>query len=451
MNNLDIKFTQISNVLPGCSMPEDFVINNLSIDSRTIVDGDTYLAIKGKNFDGHDFISDAIEKGASSIVKSSNVETKVPSLLVNDTLKALGVIANIHRNRLSGKVIGVTGSNGKTTVKNMALSIGLQCGNAMATISNNNNKIGVPLTLLSAKNNHDYVIIEIGTSEKGEISWLGEIVEPDISVITNVSESHLEGIGTCDDVFREKSAIINATRHGGTVAVNMDDAYASRYLQVTGCCRSVIRYGLKNIADIEAEYQMDATGSYVKLRYKENIINYKLSLPGQHYILNSLAAAALMSAAGADMASIGKGLELFQGEPGRLSVESLAQKISLIDDSYNANPASTMAALEVISIYPGRKIFVYGGMVELGDISVDKHSHIGVYASDKNIDILFCFGHVAKPVVESFRGDAYWFDKITDLNQKLVSTLKKGDIVLVKGSRSFKMERVSDFLRKNFH
>lgn len=440
--SLNIKFSELAEMEGEAAYARDFVISQLCIDTRKIQQGDTYLAIKGDRFDGHDFIDAAISSGASSLVVSSAVDADVPSIRVKNTVTSLGHIAKIHRNRLSAKVVGITGSNGKTTVKEMVSSICRECGSVTATTSNNNNTIGVPLTLLAASMRDEFVIVEMGTSETGEIAYLSNIVEPDVSVITNVSESHLAGIGSRQDVFAEKSAIISATRGDGTVVVNMDDDFSDDVCQMVRDA-SILTYGFSPDADIHGVYENTKIGVKVSAGSPAGGLDYELSVSGKHNVANSFAAIAIACALDVESGQVVRGLEKYTGIKGRLQTVSLGRDICLIDDTYNANPASSMAALDVLGDYPGRKIFVFAGMGELGKEESALHESVGKKASGLGVDAMFTFGEIVLPAVRVFAGEKYSFDSVDELTAALLLYVKPGDTVLVKGSRMFQMDRVS--------
>jgi len=445
--SLGVKFSDLAKIEHDAVYADDFTIDQLCTDTRTIKKGDTYLAIKGDRFDGHAFVDAAVSSGASSLVISEVINAEVPTLKVNDTTVSLGNIAKLYRSSLPARVIGITGSNGKTTVKEMVSSICRESGSITATIYNNNNTIGVPLTLLSASAHDDYVVVEMGTSEQGEIAYLSNIVKPDVSVITNVSESHLSGIGKRDDVFTEKSAIITGTRKGGTVVINQDDSYADQAKELVSTA-SMLTYGFSSDSDVYGEYKNTSDGVNVSVHSPAGDFEYRLLLRGKHNVSNSFAAIALCSAAGIDVPSIIKGLENYTGTSGRLQVTQLDRGVRLIDDSYNANPASSKAALDVLSEYHGRKVFIFAGMAELGDQEVMLHESIGRKANEVGVDVLVTFGDMADSTARSFEGEKLRFDAIDDLNSKLKSYIEPGDVVLVKGSRRFQLDRVSHYLEK---
>ena len=447
--NIDVRFSELSALEKDAAFTVDAVIRDLSTDTRTLKTGDTYLAIKGEHFDGHDFVEKAVASGAASLVVSSPVNAQIPSIMVRDTILSLGNIAKLYRNRLTAKIIGITGSNGKTTVKEMVASICRERGQVTATLANNNNKIGVPLTLLSASMEDEFVVVEMGTSEQGEIAYLSDIVEPDISVVTTISESHLSGIGSRDDVFEEKSSIIAPTRDSGFVVINNDGEYAQRLAdKVAG--PSTITYGLNAGADVTGQYDVLESGLKVTAQTPVGKLVYNLSVPGRHNVSNSLAAIAIACALDIDAKLIIQGLEKFRGTKGRLQVSKLSEGISLIDDTYNANPASTAAALEVLSKRPGRKIFVFAGMAELGEKEEELHRMIGSLASEYQVDVMFVYDDMALPTYETFSGEKYHYDSVEDLCFSLSDFVKAGDTILVKASRRFQLDRVSQHLKEEF-
>ncbi len=440
--SINILFSDIVQHDPSAYFNMDFMIDRLSIDTRTIRPGEAYLAIIGKCFDGHDFIDQAIKAGAGSIIVSSDVKADVPVLKTDNTVNMLGLIARLYRERLKAIVIGITGSNGKTTVKQMLRSVCELHGKTTATIANNNNTIGVPLTLLSAAHDDAIAIVEMGTSERGEIPDLVDIVRPDISVITNVSESHLSGFAGSDDIFAEKSAIIQGVKSDGSVIVNMDDDYSERAL-LLAADHAVIKYGFSDDADVHV---INQESSEITVISPQGELTYRLGVPGKHNISNSMAVVALAQAAGIENDLIIEGLENYKGVKGRLQIHRLSNDITLIDDTYNANPASSHAALDVLAAYTGRKLFAYGGMSELGKSSDEFHYSVGRKAEDIEVDQLYAYGPKARETYEAFSGDKFYFDNVEDLSKKVAHHLTSGDTILIKGSRCFRMDRVSHYL-----
>lgn len=436
--SMNISFSDIVQYDESASFSMDAVINQISIDTRTIYPGQTYLAIAGDHFDGHDFIDEAVNKEAASVIISCDAKIDVPVLKVSNTVNTLGLIACLYRDRLAAVIIGITGSNGKTTVKQMLQSICELYGKTTATIANNNNAIGAPLTLLSAACDDKFVIVEMGTSKLGEIPYLADIIRPDISIITNISESHLSGIGGVDNVFIEKSALIQRAKADGSVVVNLDDSYSESILSLVSG-RAMITYGFSCDADVHIINQAQSTITVISPKGE---LTYRLDVPGKHNISNSMAAVSLAQAAEIDNDFIIAGLEKFTGVGGRLQIQQLSNNVTLIDDTYNANLASSYAALDVLATYAGRKLFVYGGMAELDENAKKFHRNIGKKAKDIGVDQLYTCGENTKPTYEKFSGSKFYFDEAEDLSKSLADQLTDGDTVLVKGSRCYRMDRV---------
>lgn len=445
--SIDISFLDIMQYDKSASFNVNTIINKINTDTRIINPGETYLAIVGKKFDGHDFIDQAIKLGANSIIVSCDIETDIPVLRVNDTVNALGIIARLYRNKLTAIVIGITGSNGKTTVKNMLHNICKLHGKTTATIANNNNTIGVPLTLLSASYDDKIIIVEIGTSKKGEISYLANIVYPDISIITNISESHLSGFHMINDVFFEKLEIIKKAKSTASVIINFDDNYSKNILPLVAD-RMVTTYGFSNNADI---YFVNQKQSKITIVSPKGELTYKLDLPGKHNLSNSMAVIALAQAAEIENNIIIKGLEKYKGIKGRLYIRKLSNNITLIDDTYNANPASSYAALDVLATYSGRKLFVYGGMAELGKSTDKFHYSVGEKAGYIGVNQLYIYGLHVRATYEAFPGEKFYFDELNKLSKALVYYLKSDDIVLIKGSRCYKMDYIIQYLLKKIN
>ena len=446
--SIDIRFSDIKAMNPKAFYSEDCVITRVNTDTRHLQNGDTFVAIKGLHFDGHDYVQDAVAGGATSaVVSESNIDVDAPVLQVDDTVIALGSIAALYRNKLEIPVVGITGSNGKTTVKDMLASIGAVHGEVTATRANQNNKIGVPLTLLSIGRDDDLAIIEMGTSEQGEIAYLSKLVSPDIAVVTSIAESHLEGIGSLDDVFHEKSDLIAFAKHDGVIVIAADQPYSDRLADVAGS-REVIRYGFSDTCDIQGFYVQTDGGQQVRVKYPDGELQYGLQVLGEHNVLNSMAAVAVALKAGIGKDDIVKGLEGFSAVNGRLAICVLGGSVRLIDDSYNANPASTQSALKVLSKFTGRKILVFGGMAELGERSASLHQEVGRNADQLGIDEMYVLESAEESLVE-FGGSKHRFENIDAMCRSLLDDVDSGDNVLVKGSRRYAMDKVVRFLKEN--
>ena len=442
--SVDVAFSELAAMEVGATYRDDAVIRAISTDSRRISAGDTYLAIVGERYDGHDFIDAAVRAGAAAVVASREARTTVPVLRVTDTVHALAGIARLYRRSLPAKVIGITGSSGKTTVKGMTQSVCVRHGRTTATVANNNNIIGVAQTLLSASPDDNTVVVEMGTSASGELRRLVDMARPDIGVMTNVSESHLAGLGERDAVFTEKSAIVSAAAADAVIVVNRDDDYAADTMALAAG-RAVITYGFTTAADVHAR---KVSAGAVEAQTPHGRLSYRLNVPGRHNVSNSLATIAIAQAAGIRREAIVAGLEGYTGAAGRLQLRRLPRDITLLDDSYNANPASTHAALEVLGGFAGRKLFAYAGMAELGPKTEQLHRGVGDKANAVGVDRLYIYGEHALATYQAFAGEKRLFAELDALAEALAGELARGDTVLVKGSRRYHMERVAQYLPK---
>jgi UDP-N-acetylmuramoyl-tripeptide--D-alanyl-D-alanine ligase len=446
--DLNIKFSELAEMNESAIFETDYTISAVSTDTRHIDSGDTFVAIDGEHFDGHDFIEDAISNGAGAIVSSRNIVSDIPVLMVRNTVEALGNIASVFRNRYQGMVVGITGSNGKTTVKEMLKSIFEQSLSVSATTANNNNKIGVPLTVLSANPDDPVWLVEMGTSEKGEIPYLADMIHPNISVITSISESHLAGFGAKQDVFEEKSAIFRGMKNDGIAVMNHDSPWFEQTKEMFKTSK-IVSFGLDSRADCHCDYESHADGFSVHASSNGRILHYKLKVPGEHNVINSLAAVAVAQALGVSDEDIVLALESFSGVKGRMEVKVLPVGTTLINDSYNASPASVKAAIQSLGLYKGRKLFVFGGMAELGDKSDSFHADVGVQAMQYDVDSLYVLGEAARPAYDAYSGEKFYAQDMQQLLDKLGENVLPDDVVLIKGSRAFRMERVAEHLEEN--
>lgn len=414
----------------------EFSIEGYSTDTRSINKGDLFFCLSGDSFDGHDFVQQAITDGAGAVVVERRIDTDVPQLIVKDTRIALGYLAKLWRADFSMPIVGVTGSNGKTTVKQMLASIFCQVGSVQFTRANDNNEIGVPKTLLGLNSSHDYAVIEMGASHIGEIEWLGELVKPDIAVITNASAAHLEGFGDAQAVASEKAHIYKSLSATGTAVVNADDKFCDYWL---GVCvdKKVLTFGNNGDVTVKRLSNGDIT-----IQFNSKSVSSALPLSGEHNVQNAAAAAACCIAAGISLEEIAKGLAAVEPVKGRLNFIELADGITVIDDTYNANPASTRAAVDVLSGFNGKRLLVLGDLLELGAYEQAEHEAIGRYAHDNNVDALFAFGALSKYSVAAFGDKAQHYTEKSKLCDDLLAQMDAGTTVVVKGSRSMKMEEV---------
>ena len=425
------------------------VVSRVSTDSRDINKGDLYVALKGPNFDGHDFVLEAFEKGAVACMVSGDYSefTKRESntyLKTLDTRRGLADLSFWWRRKFSSriKMIGITGSNGKTTVKEMIANI-LRCetepDQVLATKGNLNNDIGVPKTLLNLTSNHEYAVIEMGMSNSGELTHLARIVCPDIAVITNIGTAHIGELGSQDAIAEAKSEIISGLPKGGVLIVEASGKYTD-YLISKYSEGVVQRFGESDNADVLGEYVESAGLLTLKITHKASVIEVDLKIRGYHNILNALAAAAVCFSLKISASSIKQGLESFGSVKGRLETIKLKSGDVLINDAYNANFDSVCRALECLAAEPGKKIFVFGDMGELGEFGLSLHEKVGEYAKKKGVDLLFAVGELTKKTVASFGTNAIHYDSRSELLAHLKARLNGQTCVLVKGSRFMKME-----------
>jgi len=431
---------------------EDVLFTGVSIDSRSVKSGDLFIALNGKNFDGNKFVSQAKDRGAVAAMVNQNSDikenknSKIPMIIVKDTLLELGRLAAYWRGRFDIPLIAVTGSNGKTTVKEMIASILFQLvgkdGNkVLATTGNLNNDIGVPKMLLQLCKQHKYAVIEMGMNHLGEISYLTGLAKPTVALITNASAAHIKGTGSVEAVASAKGEIFEGLDELGIAVINVDDLNMGLWHKLAGS-RSVIEFGLSKEVKVSGSYQLNLTDTRMELKLPDGTIEIKLRVPGKHNVYNALAAAAASTAIGVSKENIASGLELFGGVDGRLQQKKCQHGATMIDDSYNANPESVRAALSVLASAPGKKILILGDMDELGGNAVDFHECIGEEARLIGIDSMFTLGELSVHSVKKFGSGAQHFKNIEDLIAVVESVLASNVTLLVKGSRFMQMDRI---------
>ncbi len=416
----------------------------ISTDTRTLQPGNLYIAIRGEQFDGHQFVTDAFKKGAAAALVSQPVDCDIPQLVVDDTVLALGKITEHWRNRFNIPVIGVTGSNGKTTLKNMIASIlRAACDNqadlVLATEGNFNNNIGLPLNLARLNEKHRYAVLEMGMNHFGEIEYLTKLAKPCIAVINNAAEAHLEGLKNVAGVAKAKGEIFLGLTPDGTAALNRDDAHFDYWRGLIGN-HSCLSFGLNNSADISAVYTENQP---LVINTPKGELTVKLPLIGKHNASNALAATACAIAANIDLSAIKAGLENVSAAPGRMRQYVLANNVKIIDDTYNANPFSLQAAVNTLTAYSGTKIVVLGDMKELGPDEQQLHFTSGEKIRAAGIDYLFTLGKLSATTTNAFGKNAQHFTDRDTLIAALLPYLKNDVTVLVKGSRSMQMEKIA--------
>jgi UDP-N-acetylmuramoyl-tripeptide--D-alanyl-D-alanine ligase len=417
-------------------------IQRVTTDSRQLKAGDLFVALVGDNFDGHAFIPQAEAKGAVALLVSKPVISELPQVLVPDTLIGLQQLAALWRGRYEGIVVGITGSNGKTTTKQLCASVLLKAGTNLFTEGNLNNHIGVPLTLLRLNANYYSAVIEMGANHAGEIALLADLAKPRIGIITQAGDAHLEGFGSRDGVARAKGELYQALEEDGIAILNRDDAYYDYWLGINQA-GAVVSFGFHVEANVRAiNHSLHSTGSEFTLITPEGRAEVSLPLPGEHNIRNALAAAAVGVVVGLNPSEIARGLMEVQAPKGRVVVKTAPLGGTVIDDTYNANPTSLKAAIDLLAQEKGQRWLVLGNMAELGADTEQLHAECGRYAKQQGLDALYTCGQLATFAAAGFGEGARHFDDLDSLIAALRPRLIDGVTVLVKGSRSAGMERV---------
>jgi UDP-N-acetylmuramoyl-tripeptide--D-alanyl-D-alanine ligase len=423
----------------------DAAFDTAQIDSRKLAAGDLFAALPGTQADGHDFVAAAARAGAAGALVARRVAVPLPQIVVADVQAALTAAARAWRADFDGPLIGVAGSNGKTTVKEMLAAILARRGACLATQGNLNNHLGVPLTLLRLRPEHRYAVIEMGANHAGDVAWLADIARPGIGLITNAGAEHLEGFGDLNGVARAEGEMVAALPASGTAIINADDAYAPLWRGMTPA--AVLSFGLDAAADVSAgalQLRVDEAGFVARfeLRTPGGRAPVSLRLAGAHNVRNALCATAAALAAGASLPEITAGLEAMRAVPGRLNFRRTAAGAWLIDDSYNANPSSVLAALDVLAGLPGRRWLVLGDMGELGTHAEHSHREIGIAARASGVERLYTHGPLAALAAASFGEGASSYLQAEQLTQALQAELQPDVRLLIKGSRMNRLERV---------
>ncbi len=418
-------------------------------DSRAIKKGQLFVALKGENFDGHEYAAQSLEQGASAVLvsKASNVS---PAVVVEDTRLALGDLASHWRAKFDMPVVAITGSNGKTTVKEMLAAI-LKVATAddasvLATQGNLNNDIGLPMTMLNLGKQHRYAVLEMGMNHTGELSYLSNLAKPNVALVNNAGTAHIGELGSLEAIANAKGEIFEGLADGGTAIINADDVFANLWKNLASKHQQVT-FGLKAKADVTAKYELHAASSDLELIAPNGTVKFTLPAPGLHNVSNALAAASAALALNVSLENIATGLSNFAGVKGRLQTKQGFAGAKVIDDTYNANPMSMKAAIDVLKASAGQRIFVMGDMAELGADAASMHAEIGAYAKTAGIEKFYALGELTKNAVTAFGANAMHFGTVEALAESLKSIMNAETTVLVKGSRSMRMERVVDAIQ----
>ncbi|MGB1868770.1 MAG: UDP-N-acetylmuramoyl-tripeptide--D-alanyl-D-alanine ligase [Porticoccaceae bacterium] len=442
----------------GTLLNPDCHFDSVSINSRTIKEGDLFVALVGDRFDAHQFLPQAAAVASGLVVSKADKSLPLPQWVVEDTTVALGQIAQLRREAFEGPVIAITGSTGKTSVKEMTASILRQSASVHATAGNLNNHVGVPLTLLSMDSEIEYAVVEMGASAGGEIGYLCSIASPDIALINNVQSSHIEGFGSVEAVAAAKGEIYSGLKAAGIAILNLDQPWCDQWRELIDGRPSLTFSVSDAAADISASQIEVMANGCCKFSLRVNLLSdqppleqsVELSIPGTHAVENAVAASACALAAGANLQQIAAGLAQVSPISGRLEIKPLANNSAVIDDSYNASPSSFRAAIDVLANRAGRKIVVMGDMGELGDDSVNMHAGVGSYALEAGIDALYAVGELSASACAAFGGNHFQSkDLLVEALEQELARANAGRLpltFLVKGSRSAGMENIVEHL-----
>ena len=435
---------EIAEMTGGVLHGADVALDSVATDSRLVKEDQLFIAIKGERFDAHDFVADLVGKAGAALVHKK-IDCDLPQVVVEDTLQALADLASAWRKQFTKPVIGLTGSNGKTTLKEMIAAILSLEGNVLATHGNLNNDIGMPLTLLRIRDEHDFAVIEMGANHFGEIEFLTKIARPDVAVVNNAGAAHLEGFGNLEGVAQAKGEIFIGLGTRGVAVINADDKFAD-YWNDSNKGREVFTFGINNESTISGHLLSDG-GLIIKAGSNE--VRANLKLLGRHNAMNALAATAVSTALGIKLDTIIEGLESLQPVKGRLAPVAGIYNPQILDDTYNANPDSAVAALDVLA-QRKNTAFVLGDMGELGADTIKMHESIGEKAKVVGINRMYCLGDYSAKACEKFGKNGQSFSEMNELlsslKRDIAESMTENMTILVKGSRTMKMERAVEAL-----
>ena len=427
-------------------------ILRVTTDSRQIQPGDLFVALRGEHFDGLQFAPAALAAGAAAVMVSGEAKAKLePAVVVADTRIALGRLASGWRMRMPATVVAITGSSGKTTVKEMlAALLRAQTGDdaVLATVGNLNNDIGLPLTLLGVRQQHAFAVLEAGMNHAGELAWLSEIAQPDLVLVNNAGSAHIGLLGSAEAVARAKGELVEASPARAIVVLNADDRFYPLWCGMAGT-RRIVSFGMNAQATVAGSWVATGAGGKLQVRLDQDTFELPLPLAGRHNAMNALAAIAAAYALGVESTAMRAGLARVHLPKGRLQLGHAAHGSRLIDDSYNANPESVRAAIDVLCGFSGTRILVLGDMGELGTYSDEAHHAIGQYAREAGIEAVYALGTASRATVAAFGDRGEHFSDAHALAQAVQARLDAQTTVLVKGSRFMGMERVVNLLEEN--
>ncbi len=439
--------SQVAQALGATLHGKDVLMTGVSKDTRDIHAGDLYIALKGERFDGHQFVAEANSSGAVGALVSVSVPLDVPQVQVEDTRIALGQLAAHWRQtwglqQAAGKLIGITGSNGKTSVKEMISKILIDHVGASAVLStrgNLNNDIGMPMTLLELTEQHKFAVIEMGANHVGEIGYLTNIARPDVALVNNVGPAHLEGFGSLENIAKAKAEIYNGLSDDGVAVLNKDDVFSPFWEEYCADMNTISFSMNDENADVYASL---LEGDLYRVVIKSEQADLALKVPGKHNVMNALAAIAVTYSLGLSLQEITSSLSSFENIQGRLTIKKSDAGYRVIDDTYNANPLSVSAAIEVLAGMQGDTFLVLGDMAELGSDAEKLHAEIGAKAKQAGITQLFATGKLSENTADAFGENGFYFKNKNELIKALKKALSGSETVLIKGSRSAAMEEV---------
>ena len=442
-----LALSTVATLVNGRQYGADVQFDSVVIDSRKAVNGSLFVALVGERVDGHDYLRQAAESGAVAALVGRQCN-ELPGVIVNDSQRALVELARNNRRQFSKPLIALTGSSGKTSTKEMLAAILSQKYAVLATSGNHNNELGVPLTLLEIAPQHAFAVVEMGAAKAGDIRYLCEFAQPDVAILTNAQAAHLQGFGSLDGVAKTKGEIFEALPPSGLAVINADDRYYPQWQMQAAHCRQCSFSLNSPAANVYAsDISASAEGSQFTLHCAAGQVRVTLPISGQHMVANALAAAAAALEVGASLSQIADGLSAVNGTAGRLFSQCWGG-VTVIDDSYNANPGSVRAAIDVLAAKPGRSLLILGAMAELGPDAVTLHRDVAAYARDAGVASCAFVGEFASTMAEEFGGAGHAFADKQALLGHLPALLDNVNTVLVKGSRSSAMEEVVTALRQ---